>query len=165
MGCRVSTLRNHGGLSSAGCDGKRLVSDIREPYSLRGRESVVGSGGGAVWTSYTGRMLVRQLVAVSVLVCSVSLGVVACSTTGPGTKSECNIGGCTITFDRGVDAKISVLGIDAELTAVEGNVVTLTVAGRKVTVPAGESRQAEGMNLTVQEVTPEQVVVEIATGL
>ncbi|WP_040835275.1 hypothetical protein [Nocardia brevicatena] len=110
-------------------------------------------------------MLVRQLIAVSVLVCSVSLGTVACSTTGPGTKSECNIGGCTITFDRGVNAKISVLGVDAELTAVEGNMVTLTVAGREVTVPAGESRQAEGMNLTVQEVTPEQVVVKIATGL
>lgn len=110
-------------------------------------------------------MLVRQLIAVSVLVCSVSLGVVACSATGPGTKSECDIGGCTVTFERGVKAEISVLGVAAELTAVEGNTVTLTVAGQQVTVPVGESRQAEGMNLTVREVTPEQVVVEIATGL
>lgn len=114
---------------------------------------------------YTGRMLVRRLIAASFLICSVSLGVVACSTTGPGTKSECDLGGCTITFDRGVEAEISVLGVNAELTAVEGNTVTLTVAGRQVAVPVGESRQAEGMNLTVREVTPEQVVVEIATGL
>ncbi|WP_040792483.1 hypothetical protein [Nocardia paucivorans] len=110
-------------------------------------------------------MLVRRLIAASFLICSVSLGVVACSTTGPGTKSECDLGGCTITFDRGVEAEISVLGVNAELTAVEGNTVTLTVAGRQVAVPVGESRQAEGMNLTVREVTPEQVVVEIATGL
>lgn len=125
----------------------------------------MSSGRGAVRTPYTGRMLVRQLIAVSVLVCSVLPGAVACSAAGPGAKSECDLSGCVITFDRGVHAKIGVLGVDAELTAVEGNMVTVTVAGQEVTVPVGESRQAGGMNLTVQEVTAEQVVVEIATGL
>lgn len=70
-----------------------------------------------------------------------------------------------MTFDRGVQAKISVLGVDTELTAVEGNTVTLSVAGQPVTVPVGETGSVQGLNLTVQEVTQDKVVVRLATGL
>ncbi len=70
-----------------------------------------------------------------------------------------------MTFDRGVDAKISVLGVDAELAAVEGNVVTLKVAGQEVTVPMGSTESAQGLDLSVREITQETVVVQLSTGL
>ncbi|NKY54993.1 hypothetical protein [Nocardia flavorosea] len=110
-------------------------------------------------------MYVRRLIAVAGFVASLSLGVSACTATGAGATSECDVQGCTVTFDRGVDAKISVLGVDAELAAVEGNVVTLKVAGQDVTVPMGSTESAQGLDLTVREITQEKVVVQLSTGL
>ncbi|NUP29850.1 MAG: hypothetical protein HOQ44_24770 [Nocardia sp.] len=110
-------------------------------------------------------MSVRRLIAALLLVSAASSGVAACTATGPGARSECEVSGCTVTFDRGVQAKISVLGVDTELTAVEGNTVTLSVAGQPVTVPVGETGSVQGLNLTVQEVTQDKVVVRLATGL
>ncbi len=122
-------------------------------------------GGGAAIPPYTDRMYVRRLIAVAGFVASLSLGVSACTATGAGATSECDVQGCTVTFDRGVDAKISVLGVDAELAAVEGNVVTLKVAGQDVTVPMGSTESAQGLDLTVREITQEKVVVQLSTGL
>ncbi|MEU0540783.1 hypothetical protein [Nocardia sp. NPDC005978] len=110
-------------------------------------------------------MRFRRLVAVPVFALLVPLGLSACSAEGPGSKSDCTISGCTITFTRGVNAKASVLGVDAELVAVNGNTVTLKVAGQEVRVPVGETQPADGMNVTVQEVTTDQVVVKIASGI
>lgn len=114
---------------------------------------------------YTGRVRVRRLIALSFVALLAPLGAAACTVEGPGTKSECNVGGCTVTFTRGVDAKANILGIDAELVAVNGNTVTLKIGGQQVDVPVGETQPAEGMNVTVQEVTDEKVVVKIASGL
>ncbi|UAK35687.1 hypothetical protein K8O92_13955 [Nocardia asteroides] len=94
-----------------------------------------------------------------------SLGAAACTAEGPGTKTDCTVTGCTVTFDRGVDAKASILGIETRLVAVNGNLVTLSVGGQEVTVPAGETQSADGRTITVQEVTGDKVVVKIATGL
>ncbi|WP_282776271.1 MULTISPECIES: hypothetical protein [unclassified Nocardia] len=110
-------------------------------------------------------MRIRRLIALSACVVLTPLGVAACTSEGPGSKTECQVSGCTITFDRGVNAKASVLGVEAELVAVNGNLVTLKVAGQEVSVPAGETQPADGMNVSVQEVTPDQVVVKIATGI
>ncbi|WP_328394887.1 hypothetical protein [Nocardia sp. NBC_00416] len=110
-------------------------------------------------------MSVRRLIAVIALAAAASLGVSACTATGSGATSRCEVSGCTVTFDRGVNAQISVLGVDTELTSVEGNLVTLTVAGQQVTVPVGQTGSAEGLDLTVQEVTQDKVVVQLATGL
>ncbi|MGA6205408.1 hypothetical protein ACPESR_11670 [Nocardia testacea] len=107
----------------------------------------------------------RRLTAALLLVAAASLGSVACTATGPGARSECEVSGCTVTFERGVQAKISVLGVDTELTSVQGELVTLSVAGQPVTIPMGESGSVQGLNLTVQEVTQDQVVVRLATGL
>jgi hypothetical protein len=114
---------------------------------------------------YTVGMSARRSTAAFLLVAALSLGVSACTATGPGARSECEVSGCTVTFERGVEAKISVLGVDTELTAVEGNVVTLAVGGQPVTVPVGETGSVQGMNLTVQEITQDKVVVRLATGL
>ncbi|MEU2258033.1 hypothetical protein [Nocardia xishanensis] len=110
-------------------------------------------------------MRVRRLITLSTMALLVPLGAAACTVEGAGTKSECNVGGCTVTFDRGVDAKANILGIDAELVAVNGNTVTMKVGGQQVDVPVGETQPAEGLNVTVQEVTDQKVVVKLATGL
>lgn len=92
-------------------------------------------------------------------------GATGCTTEGQGAKTECNFGGCTVTFARGVDAKASILGVDAELVAVNGNTVSLRVAGQEVSVPLGETQPADGVNATVQEVTNDKVVVKFSTGI
>ncbi|BAD57275.1 hypothetical protein [Nocardia farcinica] len=106
----------------------------------------------------------RRLIALSLFALLVPLGA-ACTAEGPGSTADCNVGGCTITFTRGVDAQVSVLGVDAQLVAVDGNLVTLKIAGQQVTVPMGETRPAEGLDVAVQEVTADQVVVKVNTGL
>ncbi|WP_194818972.1 hypothetical protein [Nocardia sp. XZ_19_385] len=110
-------------------------------------------------------MKVRRLIALSLFALLAPLGATACSSEGAGSKTECQISGCTVTFDRGVNAKASVLGIDAELVAVNGNTVTLKVGGQQVDVPVGDTQPTDGFNVTVQEVTADKVVVKIATGI
>ena len=69
-------------------------------------------------------------------------------------------------MDRGVDASASVLGVDVTLKSVEGQQVTLDVAGNTVTVPVGADGTANvgGLNVTVQSVTDDQVVLQITGG-
>ncbi|MDL4770971.1 MULTISPECIES: hypothetical protein [Thermomonosporaceae] len=86
--------------------------------------------------------------------------VAACG--GEGSKTDCGARSCTITFDRGVDANASILGVKAELIGVDGRSVTLKVAGQRITVPVGENEQADGFDVSVQSVTKDQVVVKIA---
>ncbi|MGP4025071.1 hypothetical protein [Actinomadura sp. 3N407] len=78
--------------------------------------------------------------------------------------TECSVNACTVTFDRGVEASASILGVKAELVKVEGQMVTLKIAGQTVTVPAGEGEQAEGFDVSVQSVTQDNVVVKISNG-
>lgn len=103
--------------------------------------------------------------ALSLFALVVPVGVTACTVDGPGSTAECHVDGCTITFTRGVDAKASVLGIDVELVSVDGNMVTLGIAGKNVLVPMGEPQSADGFDIAVTEVTDQQVVVRISTGV
>ncbi|WP_228838456.1 hypothetical protein [Nocardia amamiensis] len=113
---------------------------------------------------YTRRVSVRRFVAVSLFVLLTPLGA-ACTAEGQGTKTDCTVSGCTVTFARGVDAKASILGIEAKLIAVNGNLVTLSVAGQEITVPVGETQSTDGRTVTVQEVTNDKVVVKLSTGI
>ncbi|MFB4307684.1 hypothetical protein [Actinomadura sp. GTD37] len=81
---------------------------------------------------------------------------------GENSKTSCGVDSCTVTFDRGVDASASVLGVKAELVKVQGETVTLKVAGQTLTVPVGDGEQAEGFNVSVQSVTADNVVVKIS---
>ncbi|QKW35353.1 hypothetical protein HUT06_15985 [Actinomadura sp. NAK00032] len=81
---------------------------------------------------------------------------------GENSDTSCGVNSCTVTFDRGVDASASILGVKAELVKVQGEMVTLKVAGQTVTVPVGDGEQAEGFNISVQSVTQDNVVVKIS---
>jgi hypothetical protein len=83
---------------------------------------------------------------------------------GEGSNTSCSVGSCTVTFDRGVNANASVLGIKAELVGVQGDQVTLKIGGQTVTVPVNGERQAGGFNVSVQSATKDEVVVKIAQG-
>ncbi|MBX6767241.1 MAG: hypothetical protein IRY90_08840 [Actinomadura rubrobrunea] len=87
-------------------------------------------------------------------------GVTACS--GEGATTQCTVNSCTITFNRGVDASASILGVKAELVSVQDDTVTLKVAGQQITVPRGEAEQAEGFDVSVQSITKDTVVVKIS---
>ncbi|MFI9508876.1 hypothetical protein [Nocardia sp. NPDC052566] len=107
----------------------------------------------------------RRTVALCAFALLTPLVAAACTAEGPGYQSDCAVSGCTVTFTRGVNAKANILGVDAELVAVNGNTVTLRVGGQEVNVPVGETQPANGLNITVQEVTQEKVVVKLTTGL
>ncbi len=105
------------------------------------------------------------MLALSAFALLTPLAVTACTSEGAGYKSECQVSGCTVTFTRGVNAKASVLGIEAELVAVNGNTVTLKVAGQQVDIPVGQTQATNGFSATVQDVTDDKVVVRINTGV
>ncbi|MFF5257591.1 hypothetical protein ACFY4C_01495 [Actinomadura viridis] len=86
----------------------------------------------------------------------------ACSS--ENAQTDCTVNACTVTFDRGVEASASILGVKAELVSVQGQNVTMRIAGQQITVPVGEGEQAEGFNVSVQSVTQENVVVKISNG-
>ncbi|WP_040796143.1 hypothetical protein [Nocardia higoensis] len=110
-------------------------------------------------------MRLRRLLVSSLLILLAPLAVAACTVEGPGSTAECHVDGCTVTFTRGVDAEASVLGIDVQLVSVDGNTVTIGVAGKNVLVPIGETQSAQGFDIAVTEVTDQQVVVRISTGI
>ncbi|WP_018657225.1 hypothetical protein [Actinomadura flavalba] len=88
--------------------------------------------------------------------------VAACG--GENASTSCDLNACTVTFQRGVQASASILGVKAELVGVQGNMVTLRIAGQQITVPRGGEGEAEGFNVAVQSVTAEQVVVRVDHG-
>ncbi|WP_026405862.1 hypothetical protein [Actinomadura rifamycini] len=88
--------------------------------------------------------------------------VAACSATN--AETDCGVNSCTVTFDRGVEASASILGVDAELVSVQGETVTLAIEGNNITLPVGDGEQgeeAEGFDVSVKSVTQDKVVVEI----
>lgn len=92
-----------------------------------------------------------------------ALGFALLAGCGEGSDTECGLDQCTVTFERGVDAKASVLGIDAELVKVEGDKATIRVAGEELTLTVGQQgAQAEGFDVTLESVTDTQVKVKIS---
>lgn len=115
--------------------------------------------------STLGDVRCRRLITLSLFTLLTMSGVAACTVEGPGSSADCHVSGCTVTFTRGVDAKANVLGIEAELVAVNGNTVTLEIAGQQILIPVGETAPAQGLDITVREVTDEKVVIKLSTGI
>ena len=76
---------------------------------------------------------------------------------------DCTTNACTVTFDRGVEAESSVLGVDIKLVGVDNGVVKVDIEGTTVSVPVDGSTQAQGFDITVQKVTDSQVVIRVQT--
>lgn len=80
-----------------------------------------------------------------------------------GATTDCGLDACTVTFDRGVDnAQANILGVDAKLVGVEGDVVTIDVAGEQLSLTVGQqATEVGGLYASVQSADQEQVVVRI----
>jgi len=80
-----------------------------------------------------------------------------------GASTDCGLDQCTVTFDRGVEAQASVLGIDAKLVSAEGDQVTLDIGGEQLTLTVGQGgTEVAGLNVTLESVTDANVVVKLA---
>lgn len=79
-----------------------------------------------------------------------------------GASTDCGLDACTVTFKQGVDAQASFLGVEAKLIGVDGDRVTIEVAGEQLTLTVGEqATEVGGMYATVQSADADQVVVRI----
>ncbi|HZG91423.1 MAG TPA: hypothetical protein VEZ42_14530 [Pseudonocardia sp.] len=83
---------------------------------------------------------------------------------GQGSRTDCGLDGCTITFARGDGGQVSVLGITARLVGVDAGFATIEVAGNTVRVPVGGETAAGDFTVGVQEVTDSEVVVRVRLG-
>ncbi len=82
---------------------------------------------------------------------------------GEGSNVDCGLDQCTVTFDRGVNASASVLGVEAKLIGAEGDKVTIEVAGEQLTLTVGQpATETNGLNVTVESVTDSEVKIKIA---
>lgn len=90
------------------------------------------------------------------------LGILAgCSSQGADT--DCGLDACTVTFERGVEANASVLGIDAKLVGAEGDRVTVEVAGERLQLTMGQqATEVGGLGVSLESVTDSEVKVRIA---
>ncbi|MGH4025748.1 MAG: hypothetical protein ACRDRV_14325 [Pseudonocardiaceae bacterium] len=104
--------------------------------------------------------LLRQLTVTLFAVLGLVLGTTACGG-GEGSQTNCSLSGCTVTFQRSGPSEVSVLGIKAKLAGVEGDNVTLEVAGQTVTVPVGGEASANGFTVRIERVTDTEVVALI----
>lgn len=100
------------------------------------------------------------------LLAGLALGVtVLAGCSSDGADTDCNLNACTVTFDKGVDAKASILGVEAKLVGVQGDQVTLEVAGQQVNLTAGQQAvEVGGLSVTLDSVTDSQVKVRITQG-
>lgn len=117
--------------------------------------------------------MIGRFAAVAVLGLSGLLGVAGCGTGqsaggrsgSTGTGVDCSVTACTVTFQRGPTASVSILGVQAELVSVQDNQVTLRVGGQTISLPSdGTEQAADGLKLAVTSVTKVKVVVKISRG-
>lgn len=98
------------------------------------------------------------------LVAGLALGLaVLAGCSSEGASTDCGLDACTVTFDRGVDARASVLGVDAKLVGADGDKVTLEVAGEQLSLTVGQQAvEAGGLYVSLDSADDSHVVVRIA---
>lgn len=105
------------------------------------------------------RSIRRLAVLAAGLVAGLAL-LAGCSSEGAST--DCGVDACTVTFDRGVDAKASVLGVEARLEGVEGDRATVEVAGEQLTLTVGQqATEVGGLYVTLESVSDTEARVRI----
>jgi hypothetical protein len=107
------------------------------------------------------RSALRLVAALVLMVLGTGL-TAGCTTSNEDATVSCTVSSCTATFDRGVNATASVLGVDVKLVAVDEHNVTVDVAGNQLLVPVNGSQQAGGLVVAVDKVTDKQVVLKLS---
>ena len=85
-----------------------------------------------------------------------------CTSSSNGVETNCSLTACTLTFDRGSTGSANVLGIDVKLVSADDTQATLDVGGQQVTLPVNASKDVSGAQVTVQSITADEVVVQVA---
>ncbi|MEW2385249.1 hypothetical protein AB0873_24620 [Micromonospora sp. NPDC047707] len=99
------------------------------------------------------------------LLAGLALGVaVLAGCSSEGASTDCSLAGsCTVTFDRGVDASASILGVEAKLIGAEDDQVTVEVAGEQVTLTTGQqAAQVGDFSVTLDSVTDQEIKIQVA---
>ncbi|MFU8875165.1 hypothetical protein [Micromonospora sp. SL4-19] len=98
------------------------------------------------------------------LLAGLALGVAllaGCSSEGAST--DCGLDNCTVTFDRGVEARASILGVEAKLVGAQADQVTVEVAGEQLSLTVGQqATEVGGLQVTLDSLTDQQVVIRVA---
>lgn len=75
---------------------------------------------------------------------------------------SCGLDACTVTYERGVQASASVLGVEAKLLSADDSSVTIEVAGEQIQLTKGQQAvEVGGLQASLESVTPDQVKVRI----
>ncbi|WP_422752370.1 hypothetical protein [Micromonospora sp. WMMD708] len=98
------------------------------------------------------------------LLAGLALGVaVLAGCSSDGADTDCGLDACTVTFDRGVDARASVLGVEAKLIGAQGDQVTVEVAGEQLSLTIGQqATEVGGFAVTLDSVTDQQVQIRVS---
>ncbi|MDP9796332.1 hypothetical protein J2S43_004844 [Catenuloplanes nepalensis] len=108
----------------------------------------------------TNRRIARAVPA-ALLGAVLALSLAACS--GEGYDTQCGLDQCTVTFDRGANASASVLGIEAKLVEVQGQVATFEVAGEQIGLTVGQAAtEVGGFLVQLESLTDTQAAIEIS---
>lgn len=79
---------------------------------------------------------------------------------GCGSDTECGLDECIVTFDRGVEAETSVLGVEARFISFADDIVTIEVAGERLSLSTdGQGTEVAGLWVSVHSADTEQVAV------
>ncbi len=80
-----------------------------------------------------------------------------------GASTDCGLDSCTVTFDRGVEASATILGVEAKLVGAQGDQVTVEIAGEQLSLTVGQqATEAGGFQVSLDSVTDQQVVIRVA---
>ncbi|GGM03902.1 hypothetical protein GCM10012279_22100 [Micromonospora yangpuensis] len=80
-----------------------------------------------------------------------------------GASTDCGLDACTVTFDRGVEASATILGVETRLVGAEGDQVTVEVAGEQLSLTIGQqAAEVAGFSVTLDGVTDQQVKIRVA---
>jgi hypothetical protein len=75
---------------------------------------------------------------------------------------SCSLDACTVTYQRGAQASVSVLGVEAKLVTADANTVTLEVAGEQVQLTTGAPAvDVAGLKVGLEEITQDVVRVRV----
>ncbi len=98
------------------------------------------------------------------LLAGLALGVAVLSgCSSEGASTDCGLDACTVTFERGVDASATILGVEAKLIGAQGDQVTVEVAGEQLSLTVGQqATEAGGFAVTLDSVTDQQVKIRVA---